>query len=257
MTLGERIKTLRTEKNITQEKLAEELNVSRSAIAKWESDGGVPEIGNLNMIAKLFNVSLDYVVNGEENSNEKDSAKGNENKWEAAKPEKTETSICKSDYVGKWCDINLKGWNDGVFNSFIVAEDKDFFFYRRLEEDRNILGKSGNKVFVGAIGKKYITNLEVISGKKEDKLKDKMFKCEPNQMDCVEEIDKAYFAGKKVNIDIAMKEGIISGFFDFRSDDYMNVVIAGIDEAKVNLAFGDALDIAVVTKIEEIIQGMV
>lgn len=38
MTLGEKIKRLRTEKGITQESLAEKVNVSRSAIAKWETN---------------------------------------------------------------------------------------------------------------------------------------------------------------------------------------------------------------------------
>lgn len=44
MTIGEKIKQLRSEKGLSQEKLAERLNVSRSAIAKWETDGGIPEI---------------------------------------------------------------------------------------------------------------------------------------------------------------------------------------------------------------------
>ncbi len=66
-------------------------------------------------------------------------------------------------------------------------------------------------------------------------------------------INLEIISGKKVNIDIAMKEGIISGFFDERSDDYMNVTISGIDESMVNLEFGDALDIAMIAKIEEIL----
>ena len=41
MTMGERIKRLRNDKGLSQEKLAEKLNVSRSAVAKWEADGGI------------------------------------------------------------------------------------------------------------------------------------------------------------------------------------------------------------------------
>lgn len=56
MTLGEKIKFLREKKGITQECLAEELNVSRSAIAKWESDNGIPDIDNLKRISNYFDI---------------------------------------------------------------------------------------------------------------------------------------------------------------------------------------------------------
>lgn len=47
MTLGEKLRFLRTKESITQEVLAERLDVSRSAIAKWETDNETPDIGNL------------------------------------------------------------------------------------------------------------------------------------------------------------------------------------------------------------------
>ena len=66
MTLGEKIKALRTRQGITQEAFAEHLNVSRSAIAKWESDIGVPEIINLKAIAKTFGISIDELLDEEQ-----------------------------------------------------------------------------------------------------------------------------------------------------------------------------------------------
>lgn len=69
MTLGEKIKTLRINNNLSQEQLAEKLNVSRQAITKWENDGGIPDINNLQNIAKLFNTTIDYLVNNTENNN--------------------------------------------------------------------------------------------------------------------------------------------------------------------------------------------
>lgn len=70
MTLGEKIKTLRINNNLSQEQLAEKLNVSRQAITKWENDVGIPDINNLQNITKLFNMTIDYLVNNiEDNHN--------------------------------------------------------------------------------------------------------------------------------------------------------------------------------------------
>lgn len=47
MTLGEKIREARRRCGFSQEQLAEKLSVSRSAIAKWETDKGLPDVGNL------------------------------------------------------------------------------------------------------------------------------------------------------------------------------------------------------------------
>lgn len=67
MTLGERIKLYRIDNNLSQEELAEKINVSRQAITKWESDNGIPDIDNLIQLSKLMNISLDELVLGKNN----------------------------------------------------------------------------------------------------------------------------------------------------------------------------------------------
>ncbi len=62
MTLGEKIKEARKSAGLTQEALAETLMVSRPAITKWETDKGIPDVENLKAIAKLLDVSLDYLL---------------------------------------------------------------------------------------------------------------------------------------------------------------------------------------------------
>ena len=62
MTLGEKLKNARKTAGLTQEEMAEKLCVSRAAVAKWESDKGLPDILNLKAIAKLLDVSIDYLV---------------------------------------------------------------------------------------------------------------------------------------------------------------------------------------------------
>lgn len=66
-SIGTRIKELRKIKNISQEELANGLSVSRQTISKWESDIVSPDINNIEMISKFFEVSTDYIINGKEN----------------------------------------------------------------------------------------------------------------------------------------------------------------------------------------------
>ena len=62
MTLGEKIREARRKNGFSQERLAEKLSVSRSAIAKWETDKGFPDVGNLKILARLLNVSVDHLL---------------------------------------------------------------------------------------------------------------------------------------------------------------------------------------------------
>lgn len=62
MTLGEKIREARIKYGLSQEQLAEKISVSRSAIAKWETDKGLPDVGNLKSLARLLNVSVDHLL---------------------------------------------------------------------------------------------------------------------------------------------------------------------------------------------------
>ena len=66
-------------------------------------------------------------------------------------------------------------------------------------------------------------------------------------------IDRGYFCGKHVFIDIACKEGLLKGFFDFRSDDYLDVVVNSFEDSMVTLKFGREIDIATISKLEELV----
>ena len=62
MILAEKLYALRKKSGLSQEQLAEQLNVSRQAISKWESGQFVPEVDKLIAISKYFNVTLDYLM---------------------------------------------------------------------------------------------------------------------------------------------------------------------------------------------------
>lgn len=62
MSLGQNLQFLRKRDNITQEQLAETLEVSRQSVSKWESDTTYPEMDKLLQLANLFHCSLDDLV---------------------------------------------------------------------------------------------------------------------------------------------------------------------------------------------------
>ena len=211
MNFGAKLKLLRTQKGLTQEAFAEELNVSRSAIAKWESNKGIPEISNLKQVSQVLNVSLDELLDN--NISLADSARKEEKQ--------------QSEYIGCYCDIDLVGWNDGVYHALIVGEDEYFLFYKKLEKTKSIFG---------LIGKKYIKSVDFLS-----------------QDDVINEnysIDRNYFCNKHVCLEISHKEGFFNGFFDFRNDDYLDVLINTFEGSKVLLGLGKEIEIDNITKIE-------
>ena len=65
MDFHEKLQELRKQRGLTQEELAEALFVSRTAISKWESGRGYPNIDSLKEISKFFSVTIDELLTGE------------------------------------------------------------------------------------------------------------------------------------------------------------------------------------------------
>ena len=65
MEFHEKLQELRKSRGLTQEELAEDLYVSRTAISKWESGRGYPSIDSLKEISKYFSVTIDDLLSGE------------------------------------------------------------------------------------------------------------------------------------------------------------------------------------------------
>lgn len=213
MTLGDKLKLLRTKKGMTQEALAEKLNVTRSAIAKWENNNGIPEITNLKLISRIFDISLDKLLDDEA----------------SVGTSEVREKIIQSEYTGYYCDIDLVGWNNGVDRVLVLGEDEDFLYYQTTEKNRTVYG---------LLGKKYITSVHRYS--QSDALKN------------YDNVNRNYFCNKHVFIEIALKEGFLKGFFDFRNDDYLDVIVTAFKDSKVLLKFGREINVDCITKIEEL-----
>lgn len=65
MTFGQKLKEIRRRLGLSQENLAEIVHVSRQAITKWENDGGLPDISNLQELSQVFGISVDSFLNEE------------------------------------------------------------------------------------------------------------------------------------------------------------------------------------------------
>ena len=105
MTFAEKLKELRKQSGLSQEKLAEKLGVSRQAVTKWERDTGVPDIDNIMAISKLFDVSMDELF-----SNERSEKKERDFLYESV----TEYDIDEL----KRFDIKLGGAKELVFTGY-------------------------------------------------------------------------------------------------------------------------------------------
>ena len=66
MTLGQKLKKLRTDKSLTQKDLADQLHVTFQTVSKWENDENEPDISTLKELAKLYDCSIDYLLSEEE-----------------------------------------------------------------------------------------------------------------------------------------------------------------------------------------------
>ena len=68
MTLGEKIRCARKCIGISQGQLADKMCVSRSAVAKWETDKGLPDVENLKLLSRLLCVSVDTLLDDAQNT---------------------------------------------------------------------------------------------------------------------------------------------------------------------------------------------
>lgn len=84
--IGGFLKKLRKEKNLTQEQLAEQLNVSGRTVSRWETGSNMPDISILVELAEFYDVSIPEIIDGERKS-------------ETMKEEVKETALKLSDYA--------------------------------------------------------------------------------------------------------------------------------------------------------------
>ena len=73
--IGEFLRELRKEKGLTQEQLAEQFNISRRSVSRWETGSNMPDVGLLIEIADFFEVDIREIIDGQRKSENMDKEK--------------------------------------------------------------------------------------------------------------------------------------------------------------------------------------
>ena len=142
MKIGEKIKSLRNQKGITQKELADELHVAFQTISKWERDENEPDIATLKELAKIFDCTVDCLINDNESVEE--------NKKPSSK-EETPTVIVqpKETHYCEYCNKPILDNDDLVMQDVEVtpalrgrcATYRQAFYHKEcletLEDERN------------------------------------------------------------------------------------------------------------------------
>lgn len=118
MSIGTTIKRLRRDRNITQEQLAEYLGISTGAISQWECDRTAPDITQLPLLANIFDVSADELLEI-----------GGKKKEEIIKA-----------FLQQYCELSNKGDHMSKFN--LTKE-----MYRKYPNDYRVIGKYISELF--------------------------------------------------------------------------------------------------------------
>ena len=71
MSLGERLIELRKEKHLSQEEVADRLNVTRQTVSKWELDQSTPDFDKILPICELYGISTEELIEGTKKENKK------------------------------------------------------------------------------------------------------------------------------------------------------------------------------------------
>lgn len=114
MAIGKKIVNLRKKNNLTQEKLAEKIGVSRQTVSSWEGDITSPDLQQASLLAKYFHISLDELV---------------DNQIEISCKDNSKDSLLQ-DLIGKKCYLTL---SDDFFD--LSLKDNTLVKVVRIQDD--------------------------------------------------------------------------------------------------------------------------
>lgn len=230
MSLGNRIAQKRKSLGLSQEQLAEALSVSRSAVAKWESNNGTPDIENLKALSKMFDISIDELI-GNVTEAEQKVCQENDPAEKFVLGRSSKEKFKK--YISKRCFVDLVDWNDGFAEGYVIGQDEDFLYYV-------VQGKQS--INVGLLAKKYIKEVEILKEAKN-----------PLDLSPYESINRQFFVGKYVTVNLNERR-FLDGIFG-KDTEFHGAEVLAFSEDKLVLQIGNQiaesiLELSEVTRIE-------
>ena len=207
--IGELIVKKRAELSLSQEELAERLCVSRSAIAKWETGKGTPDVVNLKALAALFQMSVDELLGIESKEKGKKDETYNPEENKVIPEERT-----LEPYYFKKCSVELSGWNNGFVDGYIVGEDREYLFY--IIPEKKFLE-------VGAVKKSIVVS--ITEGKER----------KPAEKENWPLVDRNFFVGKVGSVWLT-DEKLID--WSFREKEFVDVPVLEFSAERVVIMAG-------------------
>ena len=107
--IGTFLRELRKGKGLTQEQLAEQLNISRRSVSRWETGSNMPDVGLLIEIADFFHVDIREIIDGERKSENMDKEKETLKKVAEYADAETAKLKKKVSNIFKWLCVMLLG----------------------------------------------------------------------------------------------------------------------------------------------------
>ena len=123
--LGEKIYSLRKNRKISQEEFAEILNTSRQNISKWERNESKPDVDKLIIIARLFNVSVDYLLSYKEATNTTYGFSSSDYSDSSREAKQTDYAVAR--YCWMWSNGKGVWW----LRSPVYYDSSDYSYYAR------------------------------------------------------------------------------------------------------------------------------
>ena len=99
MTLGEKLYELRKDKRLTQDEVAEKLDVTRQTVSKWETDQSQPDFDKIKPLCELYDVTPDILLGFKDKKEDKEE---NENKFDIDEAKKHMFTRGKDDEEDEW-----------------------------------------------------------------------------------------------------------------------------------------------------------
>lgn len=151
--IGDRLLKLRNQSSLTQEELAERLDISRQSISKWELNKALPDVDKLIQLSEMYQVSIDYLIKGKEfleEEGEKREQAAADDMDKAAKEEKmgVGNSISAAEFIVERIILCICIFLSGFFCLFAVI------FTGRLLKN-NVFDREGRTQDVAYVKKIY------------------------------------------------------------------------------------------------------